>query len=188
MKYRELRYLILSASLLIFSASAAQAERPIIVRETVGTVKVQGWERNLLKGDPNLKNYHWSAIYSNPQGLKRIRPRKEGFTTSNSSKDGGSSDVRRYFAPKHLPLPHSRDSYGRTIANPSVTGNLVSHDTQANLLRKNRVERKTSPQMIQEATVLTYASGGYPSQKELTKRQTTRTEASVYGNIKGQYY
>jgi hypothetical protein len=46
--------------------------RPVSV--TLGSVEYRHWQDNLVKGNPNLKHFHWNPIYSNVQGVKLVKP------------------------------------------------------------------------------------------------------------------
>lgn len=46
--------------------------RPVSV--TLGSVEYRNWQDNLVKGNPNLKHFHWNPIYSNVQGMKLVKP------------------------------------------------------------------------------------------------------------------
>ncbi|MBI1270325.1 hypothetical protein GC174_07825 [bacterium] len=43
-------------------------------RVTVGTVEIKGWQHDIVKSYPNLKNYHWNPMYANVQGMNMVRP------------------------------------------------------------------------------------------------------------------
>lgn len=63
---------VLISALCCVAAIAKDQSRPVSV--TLGSVEYRNWQDNLVKGNPNLKHFHWNPIYSNIQGMKMVKP------------------------------------------------------------------------------------------------------------------
>jgi hypothetical protein len=188
-----------SLALCLCAGSAARAERPIVVRETTGTVEVRGWEKGLLKGNPNMKHWHWNPIYANPQGLRRIRPGSAPSAKEyRFTKSGQRAAVKRYITANHIPLPSSRDAEGRTIANKDLQGSWSAKSLSANLVNKDGKARliaaKQGDYSVQddgdnfaEPKVLSYGDYGkhanHQSTESAHRSRNSSIETKVYGSI-----
>ena len=65
--------LLLFISLFLFNAGEALAgDVNPEVRVTTGSYRIAGWEKELIKGDPTLAHWHWSAMTGFRQGVRRI--------------------------------------------------------------------------------------------------------------------
>lgn len=62
----------LISALCCAAAMAKGQARPVSV--TLGSVEYRNWEDNLVKGNRNLRHFHWNPIYSNVQGMKMVKP------------------------------------------------------------------------------------------------------------------
>lgn len=81
------------------AVSAADGPARPFIRETTGSYKIQGWERELVRGNPNLGHWTWSAMV----GYTQSKP------SMKTGKQAGSAPMPRrewsYRKPVHVPLP-----------------------------------------------------------------------------------
>ncbi|HEY9784557.1 MAG TPA: hypothetical protein V6D17_04075 [Candidatus Obscuribacterales bacterium] len=125
-------------AIVLLSASQAKAQQTNpIMRETIGTIETRGWERTLIKGNPNLKHWHWNPIYSTVHGYKRVKPgsmklRQEVYFKPIKE----PPEKRRYPKQNHVAFPIGRNPDGTQRPNPTVSSKLVSHDLNGVLMRR----------------------------------------------------
>lgn len=65
-----------AAFIVLIAGLGAKSEELRTVRVTTGSVTVTGWEKSLIRGNPNLRHYQWHPITSNVQGRQPVRPVK----------------------------------------------------------------------------------------------------------------
>ncbi|MBC7999098.1 MAG: hypothetical protein IAF58_14205 [Leptolyngbya sp.] len=137
----------LAAAIFAFIAMPADA-RNYYVRETKGTVEIKGWEKGLLKRNPNLKRWHWNPITANYNRMKPIVPGKDPWKVARQHRKDRSAmrpNVQRYMRPNHIGMPVARNSDGSHRQNPSVNNPLVSHGTD-NAQYRHDVDARLSRQ------------------------------------------
>lgn len=139
----------------------AMAQREFSVRETHGMRQIQGWEDELVRGNPNLSHFHWNPMYSTnhvyrrmseptaplavPPGPHYIKPTHEqtAFVKRPSIKPihlpmATPTSRSTYTRPSQLPLPSSRNLDGSLKPNPQVSGKLAFHDVGGLLKHANQ--------------------------------------------------
>jgi hypothetical protein len=201
----KLAALVLSSLVYLAPSVLADQNHPT-VRVTTGSVQINGWEHNLLQGDPNLKNWHWNPIYANVQGTQVLSPIKG---PNKNQPNGGGNNVSftpaaaprktPYIRPNHVQfVPHQqappplpvveRDANGALVnrdlngnlINPNVNGNLMNKNVAGTLMNKNvSAELQQPPKEPSPPAVATYGGyGNYASTGE------ARTKSDVYGTIR----
>jgi hypothetical protein len=93
-------YLVAAIVLLLPTNALANSpdRNPFAPREMVVT---QGWERDLVKGDPNLSQWNWSAMYS-MVGRNTRNTASRGYSHSSSG-----DRTAHYAKPTHLEMPQA---------------------------------------------------------------------------------
>lgn len=81
------------------SASAADDSARPFIRETTGSYKIQGWERELVRGNPNLGHWNWSAMVGYTQSKPSMRTGKQAGVAPMPKREWA------YRKPIHVPLP-----------------------------------------------------------------------------------
>lgn len=126
----------------------ASKDNPI-VRETLGTVEMKGWEKNLVRGNPNLKHWHWNPVYSNVHCYKRVKagpmPMKNDVRFKSLSR---GHDRHVYQKPNHMAPPGGRNRDGSQRPNPEVSSNLATHDLNGQLYRQ-QVQAELAAKKVQ---------------------------------------
>jgi hypothetical protein len=155
---------VLPVALAIFvcTASAAYAEdRPIRgLRETVGTIQINGWEQGLVNNQPNLSHWHWTPIYANVQRIRgygdpppRQQPDKQPVIP-----------VSHYVKPIHAPMPQVDHSQMPIIHQPSKplaidgSSRWVGHSGNSPGNSNDHVSAKIVPKLPVAQTPPTVAS------------------------------
>jgi hypothetical protein len=111
----------LAPLLLAHSASGQQAQEdsPLSrVSTTTGVVITSGWEKSIVRKDPNLANWNWNAMYS----VTASRPNGSSHRIPKSDHKQ-STTTAHYVKPIHLPLPNVAHAPFKH------TNNAVSTDT-----------------------------------------------------------
>lgn len=137
----------LAAAIFAFIAIPADA-RNYYVRETKGTVQIKGWEKGILKRNPNLKHWHWLPMTANYNRLKPIVPGKDPWKVQRQQRKDRAAmrpQVQRYIRPNHIGSPVARNSDGSHRENPSVNNPLVSHSAN-NAQYRHDVDARLSRQ------------------------------------------
>jgi len=143
-------YLFLAAASLVVLATPGEA-RNYYVRETKGTVEIRGWEKPLLKKNPNLKHWSWMPITASYNRVKPIAPSKKPWKVDRVLRKAPVErivQVPRYMRPVHASMPVGRNNDGSMRQNPRVSNPLVVHDTSG-ALRSRDVAAKLQMQRTQ---------------------------------------
>lgn len=127
--------------------SSVQAQQKFIpgVRYTTGAVTTAGWEKTLTDGDPNLKNWHWSAMTSYTQSCYNrvpagaFLPKRNQPAQMQQIKQPGSI----YSKPVHI--SPERYAKKRTQAGVIVVGNGNSTSSVNGKVRMPRQIAQSAP-------------------------------------------
>lgn len=188
---------------LAFSATSAGAADPRpTIRETVGTVEVRGWQKELVKGNPNLQHWHWNPIYSNVQGYKKVGPggppmRQQGIYRPIK----GGDSPKRYIKPKHVAFDLNQPKKPSkpyidipALRNSDVSGNLTSNEGSGTLSSKDAsgmlAARDINGELINKevngkaAPYSNYKSKPDSFEKGSSADYAQSSEANVYGKVK----
>ena len=142
--------LIIAAIWLAAIAMPADA-RNYYVSETQGTVEIRGWEKGIIKKNPNLKRWHWMPITANYNHMKPVAPTKKPWKVQRVLRKA-PVDRRfqkpRYMRMNHASLPTARNCDGSMRRNPNVSNPLVTHDVDG-ALRARDVAAKLQMQRTQ---------------------------------------
>ncbi len=123
-------YLFFAAALLMVLAIPAEA-RNFYVRETQGTVEIKGWEKGIIKKNPNLKRWHWMPITASYNHIKPVAPSKKPWKVSRLLRKAPVDRIAQnphYIRMNHAPLPSGHNRDGSMRNNPHVSNPLVTHD------------------------------------------------------------
>ena len=166
------------------SRTLAQSSSPYAeVRVTTGSYRVAGWERQLVKGNPNLVRYTWVPITGYIQGKARVRQP----SGSSICLAGHPTQPRKpiYVTPIHVPtvvLPHGQapdeTQLRCTIKVPNLS--LAAKDVSAKLAYGDTC-REVSAELKDKPKVLVYPNAyGSQDRKEV---QVLLERKHVFGKI-----
>ncbi len=150
MNISRIAYLLFSFAALAIFAIPAES-RSYYVRETQGTVEIRGWEKGIIKKNPNLKRWHWMPITANYNHVKPVAPSKKPWKVQRLLRKAPVDRLAQnphYIRMNHASLPAARNSDGSMRRNPRVTNPLVTHDVNGSL-RARDVEAKLRVQRTQ---------------------------------------
>lgn len=143
-------YLLIAATFLVAIALPSEA-RNYYLRETKGQVEIRGWEKPLLKKNPNLKHWNWMPITATYNRVKPIAPSKKPWKVDRRLRKAPVErmvKVARYIRPVHAAMPTARNKEGGSLQNPRVKNPLVTHDVNG-ALRSRDVAAKLQMQRTQ---------------------------------------
>lgn len=152
---------------------AVQAEsRNYYVRETKGTVEIHGWEKQIIKKNPNLKRYHWMPVTASYNRNKPIVPLKKPwkvYRVLGKAPLERQFNSPRYVRPVHASMPIARNSDGSMRRNPRVTNPLVTHDVDGQLrarevaaqLQTQRTQAQLASRNVDANLAVPSARGNY---------------------------
>ncbi|MBI4533127.1 MAG: hypothetical protein HY711_04195 [Candidatus Melainabacteria bacterium] len=130
------------------------------VRVTTGSYHVAGWERQLVKGNPNLARYTWMPVTGYIQGKARVQ--QPNGPTINLASQSGQPRRPIYIRPVHVPTVVSRA--GQAAPRMQVEGafrvsscNWAAKDVSAKLAYKDD-SRDVSAMLKDNPEVFTYPS------------------------------
>lgn len=156
--------LIASLPILLSLTTAADAQMlDSRIRYTTGAVVRTGWEKELVKGNKNLKQYYWGAMVDYTQAYKKVplptRPELEAF----KNKQGAETQTSyHYTKPVHVALPRrdfspvqdihrNQDVYAH-LSNPTVSAKLAHQEKAA----EQAVSAKLTKAPVTKPEVATY--------------------------------
>jgi len=150
MHINRLVYLFFAAASLVVLAMPVEA-RNYYVRETQGTVEIRGWEKGIIKKNPNLKRWHWMPITAAYNHCKPIVPSKKPWKVTRILRKAPVDRLVQnphYIRPNHVSLPTARNHDGSMRRNPRVSNPLVTHDVDGQM-RARDVAAKLQMQRTQ---------------------------------------
>jgi|JYMV01.1.fsa_nt_gi hypothetical protein len=153
MNITRIAYILVSLASMAISAIPAEA-RSYYVRETQGTVEIRGWEKGIIKKNPNLKRWHWMPITASYNHMKPVAPSKKPWKVQRVLRKAPVDRIVQnphYVRMNHASLPTARNNDGSMRRNPRVSNPLVTHDVDGSI-RARDVEAKlrmqrTNPQL-----------------------------------------
>ncbi len=143
-------FIFLATASLVVLAMPVEA-RNYYVRETQGTVEIRGWEKGIIKKNPNLKRWHWMPITASYNHCKPIVPSKKPWTVDRVLRKAPVDRIvhnPHYIRPRHATLPTARNHDGSMRRNPRVSNPLVTHDVDGQM-RARDVAAKLQMQRTQ---------------------------------------
>ncbi len=135
MHLNRLAYLLLATASLVVLAIPVEA-RNYYVRETQGTVEIRGWEKGIVKRNPNLKRWHWMPITASYNHMKPVAPSKKPWKVQSLLRKAPVDRIAKnphYIRMHHVSLPTARNQDGSMRHNPRVSNPLVTHDMNGQL-------------------------------------------------------
>ncbi|HEY9784862.1 MAG TPA: hypothetical protein V6D17_05625 [Candidatus Obscuribacterales bacterium] len=158
--------LSLFASILVGCQLKAQAQVQTTEEVTYGkrtAYSVSGWERDLVKADPNLGNFYWNPItkYTQSKGSRR---------TSRQTVHVSPQEFRsRYMKPIHTQLPTASKGASGTLASSSVSANLKYKRQQGESALQGSGSSENVSAVLSYGNSYNYSSGqgdGYSSRSQ----------------------
>jgi hypothetical protein len=127
--------LVASLPLLMLLAADAKAQNmDPRIRYTTGAVVRTGWEKQLVEGDKNLKNYYWGAMVDYSQAYKKVAlPVRQDLEDFRNKQAAERPSGGVYVKPVHLPLPTRQ--FSPIVRNIETNGRLTHSDVSAKLAR-----------------------------------------------------
>lgn len=174
-------FALLAAAFLVALALPSEA-RNYYVRETKGQVVIKGWEKPLLKKNPNLKHWNWMPITASYNRIKPIVPSKKPWKVDRRLRKAPVDrmvKVARYIRPVHAAMPTARNSEGGSLQNPRVTNPLVSHDVNG-ALRSRDVAAKLQMQRTQAQLATRNVDAGLSTPYVKANYRLAKHEAAGY--------
>jgi hypothetical protein len=175
----------LIASLPLLLSLAGQADAQMVdsrIRYTSGAVVRTGWEKELVQGQKNLKNYYWGAMVDYTQAYKKVplpsRPELDAFRNKTAS---DSPAAYHYTKPVHLALPR-RDFTPVADINKDVSARLSSPQVSAKLSAPQVSAKLSAPQVTGK---FVRAEAGYENavSAKLTKPAAPKQEIATYSDM-----
>lgn len=184
------RFLLITAALGAFTAaspianaqdaSSVQSPQRFIpgVRYTTGAVTTAGWEKTLTDGDPNLKNWHWSAMTSYTQSCYNrvppgaFLPKKNQPAQMQQIKQPGSI----YTKPVHL----SPETYAKKRTQPGV---IVVGNGRADTSVSGRVRLPRQVAAVPAPAAKSYGVDYGVSGSLRTPQESYMASRSVHGRL-----
>lgn len=201
--------LIAIASVLLLAQAAVADQDHPTVRITTGAVKINGWEKSVLQGDPNLKNYHWHPYYANVQGTQQLQRGRDGTSGPSGPRASGGRKPsagyapsappgRKYLNPIHAPfVPHYQapppmpdvSQVSGNLSHKDANGNLSNRDVNGSLTQKKTdaslVNKSVAAEVVPKTPPPPPAVATYGDYSRTTSGATGRVERSdVYGKLK----
>ncbi len=142
---------LLIAALWLASIVIPAEARNHYVRETQGTVEIRGWEKGIIKKNPNLKRWHWMPITAAYNHMKPVAPSKKPWKVYRVLRKAPPDRIVQnphYIRMNHVSLPTARNNDGSMRRNPRVSNPLVTHDVDGSM-RARDVEAKLRMQRTQ---------------------------------------
>lgn len=136
-------FAFIAATFLVAIALPSEA-RNYYVRETKGQVEIRGWEKPLLKKNPNLKHWNWMPITASYNRIKPVAPSKKPWKVDRRLRKAPPErmiKVARYIRPVHAAMPTARNRDGGSLQNPRVNNPLVTHDLNGALRSRDVAAR-----------------------------------------------
>ncbi|MBI4532496.1 MAG: hypothetical protein HY711_01005 [Candidatus Melainabacteria bacterium] len=165
-KAKLLTGLLLFTSLLLLNAGGALASGVTPeVRVTTGSYRIVGWEKELIKGDPTLAHWHWSAMTGFTQGARRI-------STVPARRVG----QKLYVKPVHVPTISPQQQTVKTEVRPVV----ISQDCHGSLGSIKGALKASIPS--EQVAVYGNLSGAKPQQDQVVDLQVWGAIAK-YGKL-----
>lgn len=161
MNITRVAHLIFSVAALAVIAMPADA-RSYYVRETQGTVEIRGWEKGIIKKNPNLKRWHWMPITAAYNHMKPVAPAKKPWKVQRLLRKAPVDRIAQkphYIHMNHASLPTARNHDGSMRRNPNVSNPLVTHDMDGSL-RARDVEAKLRMQRSQPQLAMNDVNAG----------------------------
>jgi len=190
MNITRVAHLLFSIAALAVFAIPADA-RSYYVRETEGTVEIRGWEKGIIKKNPNLKRWHWMPITANYNHMKPVAPAKKPWKVQRQLRKAPVDRVVQnphYVRMNHASLPAARNGDGSMRRNPRVSNPLVTHDIDGSL-RARDVEaqlrmQRTQAQLATRDTEANFSKPAVRGQYQLAKHETAGYLAHKKTDIK----